>query len=62
MQYLEYLAIVERSFFQEFIQLLDIYDSVIQYGKVEEYIKAGFDGRIVGNKITEINCDRLIGG
>lgn len=59
-QYREYLAIVERVFFQDFIQLLDIYDSVIQYEKVEEYIKAGFDGGVVGKKISKLNCDRLI--
>ncbi|MGI6728258.1 MAG: hypothetical protein ACOX4P_06895 [Anaerovoracaceae bacterium] len=59
-QYREYLAIIERVFFQDFIQLLDIYDAVIQNGKVKEYIEQGFDGGVVMKKVSELNCDRLI--
>lgn len=59
-QYREYLAIIERVFFQDFIQLLDMYDAVIQSEKVKEYIKDGFDGGVVTKMISELNCDRLI--
>lgn len=59
-QYREYLAIIERAFFQDFIQLLDIYDAVIQNEKVKEYIEQGFDGGVVSKMISELNCDRLI--
>lgn len=59
-QYREYLAIIERVFFQDFIQLLDIYDAIIQNGKVKEYIEQGFAGGVVTKKVSELNCDRLI--
>lgn len=59
-QYREYLAIVERVFFQDFKQLLDIYDAVLQKVKVKEYIKEGLDGGVVTKIISELNCDRLI--
>ena len=58
-QYREYLAIIERVFFQDFIQLLDIYDALLQEKKVQEYAKEG-SGGVVMKKITELNCDRLI--
>lgn len=59
-QYREYLAIIERVFFQDFIQLLDIYNAVLQNDKVKEYIEQGFDGGVVSKMISELNCDRLI--
>lgn len=59
-QYREYLAIIERVFFQDFIQLLNIYDAVLQNEKVKEYIEQGFDGGVVTKMISELNCDRLI--
>lgn len=37
-QYREYLAIIERVFFQDFMQLLDIYDALVQEKKVKEYL------------------------
>ena len=58
-QYREYLAIIERVFFQDFIQLLDIYDALLQEKKVQEYAKEG-SGGVVMKKITELNCDRLM--
>lgn len=59
-QYREYLAIIERVFFQDFVQLLDIYDALLQEKKVSEYIEKGFDGGVSIKKINELNCDRLI--
>lgn len=59
-QYREYLAIIERVFFQDFIQLLDIYDAVLQDKKVKDYIEQGFGGGVVSKMISELNCDRLI--
>lgn len=58
-QYREYLAIIERVFFQDFIQLLDIHNALLQDKKVKEYIKEG-SGGVVMKKISELNCDRLI--
>ncbi|WP_312813218.1 hypothetical protein [Sedimentibacter sp.] len=60
LQYREYLAIIERVFFQDFIQLLDIYDAILQDKKVKDLIKKGADGGVITKKISELNCDRLI--
>lgn len=59
-QYREYLAIIERVFFQDFMQLLDVYDALVQEKKVKEYLDNDYDGGIITKQISELNCDRLI--
>lgn len=59
LQFREYLAIIERVFYQDFDQLLKIYDAYLQEKKLEEKIKNG-DGGATAKFITELNCDRLI--
>lgn len=59
-QYREYLAIIERVFLQDFVQLLNIYEAVLQKVKVEKSIEEGADGGVVTKMIKELNCDRLI--
>jgi hypothetical protein len=58
-QFREYLAIIERVFYQDFEQLLKIYDAYLQEIKVKEQIKNG-DGGATTKFITELNCERLI--
>lgn len=58
-QFRECLAIIERVFFQDFVQLIDIYYALLQDKKVKEYIKDG-SGGVIMKKIDELNCDRLI--
>ncbi|NLI90607.1 MAG: hypothetical protein GX366_09480 [Epulopiscium sp.] len=59
-QFREHLAIIERVFLQDFVQLLDIYEAVLQKIKVEKSIEEGADGGVVIKMIKELNCDRLI--
>lgn len=58
-QFRECLAIIERVFFRDFVQLLDIYDALLQDKEVKEYIKEG-SGGVIMKKTDELNCDRLI--
>jgi len=58
-EYREILAIIERIFHQDFIQLLDLHDALFQEEKAEKYVEDGFSGVVIKN-IRELNCERLL--
>ncbi|WP_434302260.1 hypothetical protein [Clostridium botulinum] len=55
----EYLAVIERVFFQDFIQLLEIYDAFIQEQKVKK-VTEKWGGAVISKSISQLNCDRLL--
>ncbi|MBM7571397.1 hypothetical protein [Aquibacillus albus] len=59
-EYRELLAVVERVFYQDFIQLLDFHNASLEKKKVDEYISAGYDGGVVIKNIRQLKCERLL--
>lgn len=58
-EYRKYLAVIERVFFQDFMQLLEIYDAYIQEQKVKETIEQ-YGGAMILKSMSQLNCDRLL--